>query len=210
MDYNKLQTFTVVAELGSVTAAARKLRRSQSAVSQTIQALESELRLRLLERRKSRVYLSPDGERIHELARRTLGTLRDGILGLQASSAAVEGHITLGALNDFGTDFDVGRAIGSFVAAHPRVTFSLVTGTSPSLEQALVDNRVDLGFLVVFREPGMFIRAAVEKSWHSLYTSTEYARAHAVRVAGSRGTSTASGSPSSSSGSAPGSSLLAT
>jgi DNA-binding transcriptional ArsR family regulator len=42
MDYNKLQTFTVVAELGSVTAAARKLRRSQSAVSQHLALLREE------------------------------------------------------------------------------------------------------------------------------------------------------------------------
>lgn len=176
MDYNKLETLVLVADLGSITAAAQTLRRTQSAISQQIQGLEADLELKLLERRSGRIYLSKDGERIYALAKEKLGQIRDGVLDLKKATETAEGHIVVGALNDFGTDFDVGTAIGSFCGEHPKVTFEVRSGTSPEVERDLLENKIDLGILVVFRVPEMFVRKPVQKSWHSLYTSTAYAK----------------------------------
>lgn len=174
MDFNKVSTFVSVAELGSITLAAQSLRRSQSAISQQIQALESELGLRLLERRNAKVFLSKDGQRIFTLARANLGHLNDGILALKKSASSVTGHIAVGVLNDFGTDFHIGKAIGNFCQRYPGVSFSVQVGASPQLERDLVDNKIDLGIFVFFQDPSLFHRKAIEKSSHSLYTSAKH------------------------------------
>lgn len=82
-----LATFIVVAEEKNFTRAAKRLGISQSALSQTILALEARLGLRLLTRTTRRVSLTPAGERmLHVIAPRieeiqlelkALGDLRD-------------------------------------------------------------------------------------------------------------------------------------
>ena len=62
MDLNKLQLFQLVADNQSITLAAKKVLRSQSAVSQQMASLEDELGFQLFKRRKSRIFLSPEGE----------------------------------------------------------------------------------------------------------------------------------------------------
>src|SRR5258705_13406730 len=47
---DQLRTFVAAAEEGSFSAAARKLRRAQSAVSQTVANLEGQLRVQLFDR----------------------------------------------------------------------------------------------------------------------------------------------------------------
>src|SRR4051812_46534939 len=66
MDPHLLRTFLAVAETGSFSAAAGRLRYTQSAVSQQIAALEADLRTPLLTRRP--VALTPAGERLRHHA----------------------------------------------------------------------------------------------------------------------------------------------
>ena len=60
---SKYRVFCTVVELGSFTQAANKLNYSQSAVSQTIKALEQELGTTLVSRQTHGVQLTRDGER---------------------------------------------------------------------------------------------------------------------------------------------------
>lgn len=64
----RLRGFCTTAQLGSISAAAEKLELSQPSVSMQIQALEKELGVMLFERRGPRIRLTPDGERLLELA----------------------------------------------------------------------------------------------------------------------------------------------
>ncbi|MGX6604220.1 LysR family transcriptional regulator [Micromonosporaceae bacterium Da 78-11] len=66
MDPHLLRTFVAVAETGSFTAAAQRLRFTQSAVSQHIATLEADLGTALLTRRP--VALTPAGERLRRHA----------------------------------------------------------------------------------------------------------------------------------------------
>jgi DNA-binding transcriptional LysR family regulator len=63
----ELETFLAVIELGSFSAAAKKMHVSQPSVTNRVQRLESMLKTRLVERTTRRVTATPDGE---ELARR--------------------------------------------------------------------------------------------------------------------------------------------
>ncbi len=82
-DLNDILVFTRVADLGSFTAAARRLSLPKSSVSARVARLEERLGARLLERSTRKLRLTVVGERYHEHARRV-------ILELEQASAMVE------------------------------------------------------------------------------------------------------------------------
>ena len=107
MDYNKIETFNTVARFGSVTKAAHHLRRSQSAITQQIQALESELSLKLFIRKHGRVYLSKEGERVFNVSQNRLSEISNKISEIQGELGELSGLIKIGYLDDGSTSFDI-------------------------------------------------------------------------------------------------------
>src|SRR3974377_2129840 len=72
MDLKRLQTFVVVADLGTVSKAALRLRISQSALSRQIADLEYECGFNLFDRIGRRLFLTTRGEQL-------LGDCRGGL-----------------------------------------------------------------------------------------------------------------------------------
>jgi DNA-binding transcriptional LysR family regulator len=64
MDLRRLQTFVIVAELGTVSKASSHLRISQSALSRRIGELEEEFDLKLFDRIGRRLVLTAAGEQL--------------------------------------------------------------------------------------------------------------------------------------------------
>ena len=73
MDLKHLRTFSTVAELGSVSKAALRLRVAQPALSRQIIDLEKELGLKLFDRIGRRLSLTREGDQLVENCRRVLG-----------------------------------------------------------------------------------------------------------------------------------------
>ena len=73
MDLKHLRTFVAVAECGTVSKAAARLRRAQPALSRQIIDLERELRIALFDRVGRRLRLTGEGERFLGSCRRLLG-----------------------------------------------------------------------------------------------------------------------------------------
>ena len=82
-----LRSFVAVAEHGSLTAAARVLHYSQSALSLHLKALEDELGVQLLTRCRPRAQLTPAGRRLLAHAEQALVVLT----GLEATMRAAVG-----------------------------------------------------------------------------------------------------------------------
>ena len=181
MDYNKLKTFVIVAETGSITAAAARVHRTQSAVTQQIQFLEDELELKLFERKNARIYLSKDGERIFEMAKLKLGEIDDAVFDIREKLESAEGLIRLGVLNDYGNEFRIGQFLGKFCQRYPKVKFYLVEAPSRELEQLMLANEIDMAFSVFFSHPEMFIQKPLGKTFHSIYATPEYQKTHSIR-----------------------------
>ncbi|MEU6891006.1 LysR family transcriptional regulator [Streptomyces sp. NPDC046557] len=93
MDPHLLRTFTTVARLASFSGAARELGYTQSAVSQHVAALESDLRTELLTRRP--VAPTPAGERLLEHAGPLLLRLDAARADVLRLAAAPPGQVTL-------------------------------------------------------------------------------------------------------------------
>ncbi|WP_250038022.1 LysR family transcriptional regulator [Paractinoplanes maris] len=143
MDTVLLDVFRTVAHLGSITAAARRLQFTQSAVSRQIATLEAELGTRIFDRLPRGVALTEEG--------RTLLPHADAILDrLAAARRAVDDLHTLRAgrlrVAAFPTAVAalVPRALAAFRAAHPEVAVSLIEGLTPTLLERLATGEADV------------------------------------------------------------------
>lgn len=175
MDYNKLKTFVIVAEEMSVTRAAARLLRTQSAVTQQLQLLEADLGVALFYRKKARIFLTPEGESIFRVASQSYAQVEAHLADLLKQSEAVEGLIRVGLIADFGNQLLL-RSIELFREKYPRVDFSITYGpASEDIEALLLGNEVDLGLLVTFRDKSPFRIVPVLKQEHILVASRQYA-----------------------------------
>ena len=93
-----LNTLVMVAETGSLTAAAPRLYKSQSAVSEQIRKLEEICGQSLLFRGKSGAHLTPTGERLVEHAKRILSLSDAAYRDIQGTQ--LEGQLRL-AITDY-------------------------------------------------------------------------------------------------------------
>jgi DNA-binding transcriptional LysR family regulator len=75
MDFRHLRTFVTVAEHGTVSKAALRLRIAQPALSRQISILEQELGVRLFDRIRRRLVLTGEGEQLLEECRSILGSV---------------------------------------------------------------------------------------------------------------------------------------
>lgn len=129
MDLKRLRSFVAVAELGSVSAAAEKLRITQPALSRQLQELQAELGLRLFARVGRRLRLSAQGTEF-------LAPCRDLVRGADAlverARALQDGES--GVFRVGATPHAIANLLpgflGRFAAVYPRVRVEAVEGGS--------------------------------------------------------------------------------
>ncbi|WCN82103.1 LysR family transcriptional regulator [Micromonospora sp. LH3U1] len=143
MQLNALQVFRAVAEHGSITAAARSLRYTQSAVSRQIAALEAETGSPLLDRLPRGVALTEQGRCLLGHAEAVLDRLDTARRDLAALRDLSTGRLRVGAFPTAVAAL-VPRALASFKSDHPEVALSLVEGLTPRLLERLVDGDADV------------------------------------------------------------------
>jgi DNA-binding transcriptional LysR family regulator len=105
-----------------LSAAARSLDLTPSAVSKLIARLEARLGVRLLVRTTRALTLTDEGEAYHHAARRILQDLNDA--DQAAAGGAVRGRLRVNATIPFGTMF-VAPAVPTFVARNPHLIVDL-------------------------------------------------------------------------------------
>jgi DNA-binding transcriptional LysR family regulator len=123
-----LAAFEAVARTGSVTAAARELDLTQSAVSRQVKALEEHLGVELFLRERQTVRLTIAGDAYAREIREALRRISSASLNLRANPHG--GTLNLAILPTFGTRWLAPR-LGHFLAANPGVTINLATRLSP-------------------------------------------------------------------------------
>jgi DNA-binding transcriptional LysR family regulator len=123
--FTTMATFLRVAELGSLSAAARALGLTQPAVSQQVAALERRLATRLLNRTTRRLALTEAGERYYTQARQILEALAEAEDGLAAPADALAGSLRVHAPVGLGQMHLAPILIG-FHRRHPVLTVELI------------------------------------------------------------------------------------
>ncbi|MFD0524175.1 LysR family transcriptional regulator [Paractinoplanes durhamensis] len=157
MDTQLLHVFRTVAHLGSITAAARRLRFTQSAVSRQIAALEAEVGARIFERLPRGVALTGPGRALLPHAEAILDRLAAARQAVDALHDAGQARLRIGAFPTAVAAL-VPRALASFRAAYPDAALTLLEGRTPGLLERLAAGDADLA--VVSSSPAEPLDAA--------------------------------------------------
>jgi len=144
MDFNRLKTFLVVAETGNMTQAAKLLYRTQPAITQQMKLFQEELDLVLFEKRKARIFLTPQGQALYEFAKPHVRQLEDFPLQMRNDEENVPGIIRLGATPELGPLIAPSLCV-PFQQKYPKIQFQFDLYKSKDLERAILENHIDFG-----------------------------------------------------------------
>lgn len=132
--------FSTLAASGSLSAAARELGVTTSAVSKRLTQMEARLGVALVHRTTRRMGITPEGEVYLEHARRILGEIDDLVQLMGSAKVAPKGLLRVNATLGFGR-CHVAPIISRFVREHPQVEVQLQLSVDPPL---LVDDAFDV------------------------------------------------------------------
>ena len=137
--------FQEVAEEGSVSAAAKNLYISQSAVSQSIRQLEEQLGVRLFTRGARGVTLTGEGAILYDYIRSALSLIASGEAKLAQARDLLLGELVIGASDTITSCFLL-PYLDHFHHECPGIKLKILNGTSPEVIALLRAGKVDLAF----------------------------------------------------------------
>lgn len=141
LDLDQLQSFCAIADCGSFTEAARRVNKTQSAVSMQIKRLEERLGHALLTRDGRSVSLTHHGEVLYERARKMLRTNAE-ILD-HFSDGDLSGSIRFGVPDDYAVRL-LPVILSSFQRTHPKIVVDVSCMASEQLLEGMRGGRYDL------------------------------------------------------------------
>ncbi|KLK91240.1 LysR family transcriptional regulator [Microvirga vignae] len=115
-DWDDLRHFVALADTGSLSAAARRLRVEHATVARRVAALEAAAGVKLVDRRSGRYVLTAEGRRVADHARR-----------IESEALALE-RALLSRQSDFAAEVSI--------SAPPQIAVSLITPRLAELKQA--------------------------------------------------------------------------
>ncbi|KAF1029632.1 MAG: HTH-type transcriptional regulator DmlR [Burkholderia plantarii] len=171
-----IRLFVEAAQLGSLSAAGRKLGLSPAAASARLGKLEATLSTQLFERSTRKLRLTDEGRLYLMHCQQALQTLDDARSALQLGRASIDGALRVTATSDFGRVV-LRHWLDEFNDRHPGVALTLVL--ADSLSHLLHD---DIDLAIRFGEPadsGMVARRLAENR-RVLCASPAYVAARGV------------------------------
>lgn len=142
LDLRKVRYFVQVAEQKHFGRAAELLHIAQPVLSRQIRALEIELGCDLLERTTRSVTLTPSGLQLQRTAPSLLAASNSTVRGVHEVARGTK-HLAVG----FAPGLSVASAVQEFEGEHPEVEVDLVRLNWYEQGEALVDGRIDVGYL---------------------------------------------------------------
>ena len=141
LDLDQLQSFCAIADCGSFTEAARRVHKTQSAVSMQIKRLEERLGHPLLTRDGRTVELTNAGQELYSKARRMLRTNAE-ILDY-FSEEVLSGSIRFGVPDDYAVRL-LPVILSSFQKTHPKIAVDVRCQPSEELLDGMRTGKYDL------------------------------------------------------------------
>ena len=145
MNLKQLRAFCEVIETGSVSEAARRLHRSQPAVSGMISSLEEELGVELFMRSGLRLRPAPEAMFLLREAGEILNRVENAQKTMQAVRKSKLGRLDIASMPG-PTILLLPMAIDRFLGERNDIRVHLITRTSPEVEQLVSAQNVEMGF----------------------------------------------------------------
>ncbi len=147
VDLNKLHTFFAVAEHGGVTAAARRLALTPSAVSQSLSGLESALDVKLFNRVGRSLVLTREGQLLYTRFRDYQSRLRETLDEIVDQDREPRGLVRLGLSLGF-PRLRLAKFLGKLSRENPELTFKVLYESHDELNAGLLESRLDFVFSI--------------------------------------------------------------
>ncbi|MBT3027774.1 MAG: LysR family transcriptional regulator [Candidatus Thiodiazotropha sp. (ex Ctena orbiculata)] len=149
LDIDLLRTLVAIADFGGFSQAAKRLHRTQSAISLQMKRLEESSGKALFRKAGRKRILTEEGELLLNYARRILN-LNDEVASMLRPNP-LQGHLRLGISQDI-ADRGLAVILAQFTRSHPAVRLDVMVDTSSRLIEAMGAERLDLA--VAFQNPG--------------------------------------------------------
>src|SRR5256885_11495294 len=146
MDLRHMRYFVTVAEALSFTRGAEKLHLAQPSLTRQIKNLEEETGVRLLDRTKARVRLTPEGQSFLVDAKRVLELSEEIVDSVRHFSRHELAPLNIGYVANLFYDL-LPVTLASFQRSFPTVPINLFDMTCGDQFRALQDGKIDLGFV---------------------------------------------------------------
>src|SRR5699024_1845430 len=144
MDLKDLHVFQTVAELGTITAAAKELNYVQSNVTSRIQKLEQNLNTTLFLRHRKGMSLTPEGRKLMSYSKKILALSTEMEKVLQSKTEPA-GELHIGTVQ---TVINLPHILQEYNQKYNQVDLSLHTGVTEQLREDVLNYKLDGAFVV--------------------------------------------------------------
>ena len=158
MDLFQLETFLMVAREGSFSRAAKKLFRTQPAVSQAVRKLEEDVGEPLFDRSSREGLLTDAGRVLHDYAQRLLNMRTEALGALEEMRQLQAGKLSIAA-NEF-TCLYLLPVLNEFRRLHPLVKITIQRSLASRIPGELLSHNAELGVLT-FRPEDPLLRSII-------------------------------------------------
>jgi len=158
MDLFQLETFLTVAREGSFSRAAKKLFRTQPAISQTVRKLEDQVGEPLFDRSSRDGILTDAGRVLHEYAQRLVNMRSEALQALVELRELQAGKLCIAA-NEF-TCLYLLPVLHEFRRLHPLVKITIQRSLASRIPGELLSHNAELGVLT-FRPEDPLLRSVI-------------------------------------------------
>ncbi len=170
--FDELHIFIAILDAGSLSGAARRLRRSAPAVTRALNTLEDRIGARLVERTTRRLAPTDAGLRLAATARRILADYDDAVR--EEEGGALRGKLRITAPHVFGRRH-VTPAIIDFLDLHPQLQVEMVFHDR---NIDLIEHGIDLAVRIGQLPDTAMVARPVGHVRRVLVASPQYLRAH--------------------------------
>ena len=143
MEFKDLEIFQMVAEKGTITAAARELSYVQSNVTARIQKLEAELNTPLFNRHNRGMTLTPEGKKLLVYSEKIL-SLTNEMKKVIQSREEPAGKLEIGTVE---TVIQLPYILSAYNKKYKDVDLSLFSGVTEKLQEDVLNHKLDGAFV---------------------------------------------------------------
>ena len=151
MELHQLRYFVAVADEGSFSRAAAKVRVAQPSLSQQIQKLESEFGQPLFDRLPRSIVLTDAGTCLIDYARNILSVVGEAQRCVEELNGSVGGRLTVGAIPTI-APYVLPRLIEKFQKRFPKVKLEIVEDVTDGIARRVESGELDIAFLSTCRQ----------------------------------------------------------
>ena len=181
LDLAQLRSFFTLARTGSFSEAARRLNRTQPAVSHAVRKLEDSVGLPLVDRRGRDFRLTEEGRRLYQACESVFSTLDAAEEDLGRGRALSRGRLRLGATIEFGSSILM-KHIRPFLAENPGVEMDFTL--AHELLAPLLKDELDLIIDCVDHNLPELQKTPLFRETYVVACAPGYREEHRIRVPG--------------------------